>query len=286
MTFREKLRSGQFALTAELFPPKGTDLTKLKSKAGLVKPFVDAINVTDNQRAVMRIAGIAVARTLIDLGLEPIYQLTCRDRNRLALQSDLLAAHVLGIRNVLLLSGDHPTLGDHKDALPVYDLDTIQLIAAAKNLNSAKDMLGRDLRGGTDFFIGAVVNPNLEPIELQLAMMEKKISAGAEFFQSQVCLEKSRIRPFLELAHKHGVKMLASVSLFSSPNQMDSFRNMGVLIPDPVADRIRGAAEPLKESIRIAAEMIEEFRKDPGVDGIHIIAINIEENIPALFEKK
>jgi len=282
MEFRDKLSTGRFVYTAELFPPKGTDLGRLKEKAAMIRGIVDAVNVTDNQRAVMRIAGIAVARTLLDLGIEPVYQLTCRDRNRLALQSDLLAASVLGVRNVLLLSGDHPSLGDHKDAMPVYDLDTVQLISAASGLNRGRDMNDKQLKGGTDFLIGAVVNPNLEPVELQLMMMEKKAAAGARFFQSQVCLDMDRVAVFAKKARELGVKILASVSLFSSVSMMDQFRRLGVLVPDSVFDRIRAASAPLEESIRVSAELIAGLRET--TDGVHIIAINIEENIPSIFK--
>ena len=282
MEFRDKLAAGRFVITAELFPPKGTDLARLREKALMIKGLVDAVNVTDNQRAIMRISGIAVARTLLDLGLEPVYQLTCRDRNRLALQSDLLAASVLGVRNVLLLYGDHPSLGDHKDAMPVYDLDTVQLIAAASGLNASRDMNGKELKGGTDFLIGAVVNPNLEPVELQLMMMEKKAAAGARFFQSQVCFDLERSAVFVKKARELGVKIMASVSLFSSVNQMERFRSLGVLVPDAVFERIKSSPSPLDESVRITAELVKELKK--SVDGVHLIAINIEENIPSVFK--
>jgi 5,10-methylenetetrahydrofolate reductase len=281
VTFREKLDSGRFVVTAELFPPKGTDMGRLKEKAGLIRGVVDAVNVTDNQRAVMRVGGIAVARTLLDLGIEPIYQLTCRDRNRLALQSDLLAASVLGVRNVLLLSGDHPSQGDHKDAMPVYDLDTVQLIAAAAGLVAGHDMNAKPLKGAADLFIGAAVNPNLEPAGLQLMVMEKKIRAGAKFFQSQVCFDTELIEPYIRLARQHGAFILGSLSLFSSANQMEHFRRMGVRIPQPVFDRIAGAASPLAESARVCAEMMKELKG--RMDGVHLIAINIEENIPLIF---
>lgn len=282
MTLKEKLSKGVFCHTAEIFPPKGTDTSKLVQKAELLKNVVDAVNVTDNQRAVMRLGGIAVSRLLLDMGIEPVFQLTARDRNRLALQSDLLAAYVLGIRNVLLLSGDHPTLGDHKSAMPVYDLDTVQLISAAASLNQGQDMNGKDLRGKTDFNIGAVTNPNLDPFQLQLMTMGKKISAGASFIQTQVCFDFKRLDPFVKSAHENGVKILPSIAIFSSLNQLDLFRNLGIQIPTEYYERLKNAKDILDESIRLNAEFIKELRKI--ADGVHIIAINIEENIPRIFD--
>ena len=281
MNFKDKLENGKFCFTAELFPPKGTDLSVFKQKAELLKEFIDAFNVTDNQRAVMRLGGIAVAKTLIDMGIEPIWQLTCRDRNRLALQSDILAAYVLGIRNILIIGGDHPSVGDHKAAMPVYDLDTVQLISVTQGLNSGYDMNGKTLKGKPDFFIGAVVNPNLEPVDLQLAVMKKKINAGAKFFQSQVCFDPERIVPFLNLSRKYNVKFLVSLSLFSTAEQMEQFVTLGIKIPEPLYKRIRGATSALNESAKVCSELIKELKT--SVDGIHIIAINIEDKIPLIF---
>ncbi len=282
MTFKEKQQAGQFCYTAEIFPPKGTDTSKLRSKAELLRDFVDAVNVTDNQRAIMRIGGIAVSRILLDMGIEPIFQLTTRDRNRLALQSDLLAADVMGIKNVLLLSGDHPTLGDHKDSMPVYDLDTVQLISAANMLNNGHDMNGKALKGGTNIYIGAVVNPNLDPYQLQLITMKKKIEAGAKFFQTQVCFDLERLTPFIQFAKANNVKILPSIAIFSSVNQLELFRSMGISIPDNVFNRIKNSTNTLEESIKINAEMIKKLQNI--ADGVHLIAINIEENIPRIFK--
>lgn len=282
MTFKEKLAKKQFVYTAELFPPKGTDLSNLKSKAELLKPLIDCVNVTDNQRAVMRIGGVAVSKTLIDMGIEPVFQLTARDRNRLALQSDLLGASVLGIKNVLLLAGDFPTLGDHKEAMPVYDVDTVQLITLANTLTKGTDIMGRKLKGTPDLFLGATANPNLDPTELQLIMMEKKIKAGAKFFQTQVCFEPDRLQPFIEMANKYQVKILPSISIFRSYNQMESFKNFGIKIPDSYLKLMKETKDPLQTSIEIIADLIKQLK--PVVDGIHIIAINIEENIPKIFD--
>ncbi|MFH1621654.1 MAG: methylenetetrahydrofolate reductase, partial [Candidatus Omnitrophota bacterium] len=185
MAFCEKIKQGKFLVTSEIGPPKGTDIHEALEDAVLIKDKVDAINVTDLQSSVMRVGSLAICRLLTEKGIEPILQVTCRDRNRLALQSDLLSASVLGIENVLLLTGDHPTLGDHPDAKPVFDLDSVQLIQVARILESGKDMKGNDLLGSPKFCIGAVVNPGADPLEPEIIKMEKKIQAGAQFFQTQ-----------------------------------------------------------------------------------------------------
>jgi 5,10-methylenetetrahydrofolate reductase len=217
------------------------------------------------------------------MGLEPVHQLTARDRNRLALQSDMMAASVLGVRNILLMSGDHPALGDHAEAMPVYDLDAVQLINAAKMLNSGRDLKGNDLKGATDFFIGAVVNPNLEPFQLQLMTMKKKIDAGAVFFQTQVCFDVNRFLPFIELAHKNNVKIMPSIALFSSAKQLELFHALGTRIPEALRGRMTGAPDMADESIRISADIIKDLKK--MAHGVHIIALNCEERIPRLFEQ-
>ncbi len=185
MRLYEKISQNKFIITAELFPPKGTDITNLISRADMIGPLVDGINVTDNQRASMRLGSIAVCRLLKEKGYEPILQMTCRDRNRIALQSDLLSAYVLGIENILILSGDHPAVGEYKDTKGVYDLDPVQLLTAARTLESGVDLAGKKLNGSPKFCLGAVVNPTAKPQELQLMMMQKKVNAGARFFQTQ-----------------------------------------------------------------------------------------------------
>ena len=185
MNFPQKLRQGKFLITSEIGPPKGTDLQKMFEEAELLRGKVDAFNVTDLQSSVMRVGSLAVCRLLQEKGLEPIFQLTCRDKNRLALQSELLSAHVLGIKTVLALTGDHTTLGDHPQAKPVFDLDSVSLLQAAGLLREGKDMAGGELAGKAELCMGAVVNPGADPLEPQLMKMEKKIQAGAEFFQTQ-----------------------------------------------------------------------------------------------------
>ncbi len=185
MSLCDNIRSGKFIVTSEIGPPKGTDLAQAIEGAMLLKDRVDAVNVTDLQSSVMKVGSLAVCRILKERGIEPVFQLTCRDRNRLALQSELLSAAVFGIENVLLLTGDYTTMGDHPEAKPVFDLDGVQLIDVARQLRGGKDMKGNPLKGTPHFCIGAVVNPGADPLEPEIIKMEKKVAAGAEFFQTQ-----------------------------------------------------------------------------------------------------
>ncbi len=275
-----------FIITAEIFPPKGTNTDKLIEKSLLLKKYVDAINVTDNQRACMRLGPLGVSKILMDNGIEPIFQLTCRDRNRLALQADLLTASVFGIKNILILSGDHPKHGDHPQAKPVFDLDSTQLISAAAGLNSGIDMSGNKLDGATDFCIGAAVNPIVQPIELQLIPMLKKIQAGAVFFQTQVAFETvsfERLLTALDYENKRGnIKIIGGVFLLKSLKMLEFMKKIpGVVIPDEIAARMENSGNQLKEGMKICAELI---RKLKGLlDGVHIMAINSEELIPEIL---
>ena len=197
MMLKDLFGSGKFAITSEVAPPKGTDVSELKEGAEHLRGRVDAINVTDLQSSVMRLGSLAVCRLLKDWGFEPVFQLTCRDRNRLALQSDLISAAVLGIENVLLLTGDYPTLGDHPDAKPVFDMDSVSLLQVAAGLMEGHDMVGNELKGSPKFCMGAVVNPGADPIEPQIIKMEKKIEAGATFFQTQGVFEVDKFEEFI-----------------------------------------------------------------------------------------
>ncbi len=198
MTFREKLEAGKFVVTSEIGPPKGIETAKLLEDAELIRGRVDGINVTDLQSSVMRLGSLAVCSLLKQKGLEPIFQITCRDRNRLALQSDLLSASALGIENILVLTGDHPALGDHPEAKPVFDLDSVQLLQVAGKLQEGSDMKGNKLEGvSPKFCLGAVVNPGADPLEPQIIKMEKKIEAGAKFFQTQAIYDIKLFENFL-----------------------------------------------------------------------------------------
>ncbi|MCX5782239.1 MAG: methylenetetrahydrofolate reductase [Elusimicrobia bacterium] len=280
----EKLKQNKFVITAELFPPKGTDTSVLMKRADIIGPLVDGINVTDNQRACMRLGSIAISHLLLDKGYEPIVQMTCRDRNRIALQSDLLSAYVLGIRNILILSGDHPSVGEYKDIKGVYDLDTIQLLNAVKTLQSGSDLSGGKLKGSPEFCVGAVVNPTANPVELQIMMMEKKAKAGAKFFQTQTVFDVQKFKEFYNKVKSFGVKVLPGVTLLKSPEFVKFLGNLpGVSIPKEVAERIESSKEPLKEGIKICAETIKELKK--FADGVHIMAIGMEEYIPEILKE-
>ncbi|MCM8770114.1 MAG: methylenetetrahydrofolate reductase, partial [Candidatus Omnitrophica bacterium] len=199
MSFAEKLTQGKFTLTSEIGPPKGTDIEPVLQEAEHLRGKVDAFNVTDLQSSVMRLGSLATCRLLVERGLEPIFQITCRDRNRLALQSDLLSAYVLGIKNVLCLTGDHPILGDHPEAKPVFDLDSVSLLYAASALMQGHDLANNQLVGKPEFFLGAVVSPVADPVEPQIAKMELKIEAGARFFQTQAVYDLKAFEKFMKI---------------------------------------------------------------------------------------
>jgi len=279
-----RLRCGEFIITAELYPPKGTDISALMKKAGLIGPLVHGINVTDNQRASMRLSAMAVCRLLKEKGYEPILQMTCRDRNRIALQSDLLSAYVLGIENVLILSGDHPKVGENKDAKPVYDLDPVQLLGVAKTLESGFDMSGAKLNGAPSFCLGAVVNPTASPIEMQIEMMAKKALAGAQFFQTQAIFDVRQFKDFLRQVKHIPAKVLPGVILLKSPKFVKFLSALpGVNIPPEIVSRIENAKDPLQEGISICAEAITELKKI--ADGVHVMAIGMEEYIPEILSR-
>ncbi len=220
MSFRQALESGKFLVTAEVGPGKGTDVEHLLKDALIIKDRVDAINVTDLQSSVMRLGSMAVCHMLTDMGIDPVFQVTCRDRNRLALQSDLLSGWALGIRNVLALTGDHPSLGDHPNAKPVFDLDSVTLLEMIGTLNSGKDMSGNELNGTPDFLPGAVVNPgadNEAALDLQIMKMEKKIEAGAKFFQTQGVYDLDAFEKFMKRVEGLNTKVLVGIILLNSP---------------------------------------------------------------------
>jgi methylenetetrahydrofolate reductase (NADPH) len=282
--FNNSLSQNKFLITAELFPPRGVDLKKLLSKANLIGPLVDGINVTDNQRAAMRVSSMSICRLIKEKGFEPIMQMTCRDRNRIALQSDLLGAYVLGIENVLILSGDHPASGEYKDAKTVYDLDPVQLLRVARKLESGQDLLGNKLNGNPKFCLGAVVNPSPKTQELQIMMMEKKFNAGAQFFQTQPIFNVKEFRDFCNKVSHVPVKLIAGVTLLKSLEFVNFLKTIpGVSIPEDIVKRIEGSGNQLQEGIAICAETIRELKTFAG--GIHIMAIGMEDQIPEILGK-
>ncbi|MEW6214417.1 MAG: methylenetetrahydrofolate reductase [Nitrospirota bacterium] len=288
MGFREALNSKKFVVTAEIGPIKGTNIHEIMEDAELIKGKVDAINVTDLQSSVMRLGSMAVCHLLIDRGIDPVLQLTCRDRNRLALQSDLLSAWVLGIRNVLALTGDHPTLGDHPQAMPVFDLDSVSLLSVIGRLNEGFDMVGNQLKGTPDFFPGAVVNPGADTeaaLEMQIIKMEKKIEAGARFFQTQGIFDLDLFERFMKRVEGFKTPVLGGVILLKSAG-MARFMNKnvaGVFVPEPIIKEMEETKDKVKTSIEIAARLIKGLKN--LCEGVHIMAIGWEKRIPMVLEK-
>ncbi len=285
MSFREKLDSGRFIITGELSPPKGTDFSRMLEDAELIKDIVDAINVTDNQRAVMRTSSLAACSILRSKGYETVMHLTCRDRNRLALQSELLGAHVLGISNILVMSGDHPIKGDHEGAKPVYDLDSVQLLDLIRRLNCGFDLSGNKLEGKTDFCAGAVTNTELN--EISLIKLEKKIKMGASFVQTQAVFDAESFSGFMEKIDKiksKRIKILAGIiPLKSEKNALFLNKNIaGVKVPQNLIERMRTTKNPEALGKEIAAELIKELR---GIcDGVHIMPVGSHKNTKEILE--
>jgi len=285
------LRSGQFAVAAELSPPKGVNLHSIARDAKTLQGYADAVNVTDNQAASVRMASIPVSALLIQHGVEPVGQMTCRDRNRLAIQADLLGAAALGIRNVLCLSGDHPRWGDHPNAKPVYDLDSTHLIRIVRNMveQGCFDN-GRSIKSPPQFFIGAVENPFAPPYDYRTYRLAKKIAAGARFIQTQLIYNVERFREFMQRVADLGldkqVYILAGVGPLKSAEQAKYMATQvaGMDVPQAIVDRMSKtpkAAQP-EEGIRICTEVVEEVRRMPGVAGIHIMAVHWAEAVPEI----
>jgi len=287
MNLEEKLKNGKFVITSEVGPPKGTNILPHIEEAEKLRSRIDAFNVTDIQSSVMRLGSLAVCRLLFEKGVEPVFQLTCRDRNRLALQSDLLSASVLGIRNVLILTGDHTVLGDHPQAKPVFDLDSVSLLDAVKGLMAGKDMVGNELDGKPDFFPGAVVSPGYQPIELQVMKMEKKIEAGARFFQTQAVYDIRSFENFMKETSRFNVPVLAGIVLLKSAG-MAKFMNenvAGVSVPENYIKMMASAdkKDRSRVSIQIAAELIRGMKD--MCSGIHMMPLGWDRHVPAVLEE-
>jgi 5,10-methylenetetrahydrofolate reductase len=284
---KENLAKGNFVVTSEISPPKGTDVEKHLAKAEQIKEKVVAVNVTDLQSAVMRAGSLATCHLLHTRGIEPVYQLTCRDRNRLALQSDLLSAWILGIENVLCLTGDHPALGDHPEAKPVFDFDSVQLLQASSTLNSGKDFSGHTLEGSPDFFLGAVVSPGADPLEPQIIKMEKKVKAGARFFQTQAVYDTEIFGEFVDKVNNLQVPIIAGIVILKSA-EMAKFMNeniSGVTIPDGLIEEMDKTEKPdLKnKAVEIAARLIRQVK--PFCQGVHLMTLGWEDLIPKIIEE-
>ena len=244
-SFKEALDSGKFVVTSEIGPPKGTNIEELLHHIDLLMDKVDGLNVTDNQSSVMRIASLAVCKLILEKGGEPILQMTCRDRNRMALQSDLLGAHILGIHNVLCLTGDYITVGDHVDAKPVFDLDSVLLLQMIRTMEQGKDIAGNEMNSPIQFCAGAIVTPEANPIEPQLLKFEKKIKAGAEFIQTQAIYDIENFKKFMQYARKFDAKIMAGIVLLVSAG-MARYMNAnvpGIFVPDNLIEEMVSAGK-------------------------------------------
>ncbi len=286
--FKEALNSGKFVITSEIGPPKGTNLEKMYHHIDLLKDKVDALNVTDHQSSVMRFPSIGGCLAIKERGGEPILQMTCRDRNRMALQAELLFAYTRGIRNVLCLTGDAVPVGDHKEAKGVFDLDSVQLLRAIRTLESGKDIGGNDLDGAVEFCAGATVTPEANPIEPQLIKFEKKVEAGAEFFQTQAVYDLDKFAKFMQFARQFPVKILAGIVLLSSARMAKYMTENvpGIFVPQYLIDELANAPKgmALNKGIEIAGRMIATIKKEGICDGVHIMAIGREEVVPDILQ--
>jgi len=285
MNFKEKIQAGKFLLTSEIGPPKGIETRELLEDAELIRSRVDAINVTDLQSSVMRLGSLAVCSLLKQKGFEPVFQVTCRDRNRLALQSDILSAASLGIENLLILTGDHTTLGDHPEAKPVFDLESVQLLKVVGGLQKGEDMKGNQLQGEVPkFCVGAVVNPGADPIEPQIIKMEQKIEAGAEFFQTQAVYDIKVFENFLSKIKHIKTTILGGIVLLKSAG-MAKYMNKnvaGVSVPDNLIKEMEGTKDKVATSVEIASRLIKELK--PMCQGIHIMPIGWDKKVPLVLD--
>lgn len=298
MTYLSKLHKaleeGHFAVTAEIGPPKHASAQGLKRHTQMLKNCVDAANITDCQTAIARLSSIAGGVHVLGCGVEPIVQMTCRDRNRIAIQADLLGAYSLGLRNLLCLSGDHQSFGNHPTARNVYDLDSIQLISLMRRMrDESKFFCGEDIKENQPaFYIGAVANPFADPFEFRVDRLEKKIEAGAQFIQTQCVFDLERFERFMELVRARGLDQRAHILAGFTP--LKSWRAAkylqtgvsGMSVPEALAERLKNAEDPKKEGVAVCVEQIRHVRENiSGVHGVHIMAIAWEEIVPEIVEQ-
>jgi methylenetetrahydrofolate reductase (NADPH) len=286
--FEEKLLSGEFLVTTEIGPPKGADTSEMVHHIDLLKDKVDAINVTDHQSSVMRFPSIGGCLLVKEHGGEPILQVTCRDRNRLAIQAELLLAYSRGIGNVLCLTGDSVDVGDHKVAKPVFDLDSVQLLKTARTMESGTDMEGNELKGAPKFCLGASVHPEADFIEPQLLKFEKKVAAGAQFFQTQGIFDLASLRRFMQYASQFDVKILAGIIVMASA-RMARYMNdnvPGIIVSQSTIDELATAekGKGLQKGIEIAARLIKTIKEENLCHGVHIMAVGNESIVPDILE--
>jgi len=286
--FEEKLSSDAFLVTTEVGPPKGADTSEMVHHIDLLKDKVDAINITDNQSSVMRYPSLGGCLLVKERGGEPIFQMTCRDRNRLALQADLLMAYSRGVTNVLCLTGDCVDVGDHKEAKPVFDLDSVQLLEMIKTLESGTDMAGNELKGAPIFCRGASVHPEADIIQPQLVKFDKKVTAGAQFFQTQGIFDLASLRRFMQYASQFDVRILAGIIVMASA-RMARYMNdnvPGIMVPQAIIDELATAekGKGLQKGAEIAARFVKTIREEKLSHGVHIMAVGNEGIVPEILE--
>ena len=286
------LESGRFAVTAEAGPPKGTGARVIQRKGELLRPCCDAINVTDNQTAIVRMSSLAGCVLLKQLGVDPVMQIVCRDRNRIAIQSDVLGAVALGIGNILCLSGDHQKFGNHPTAKNVFDIDSIQLIQVLKNMRDEKKFVcGEDISGEVPLFIGAAENPYADPFEFRVVRLAKKVKAGADFIQTQAVYDVAKFAKWMEMVTDRGldkqVHILAGVIPIRSAGMARYMRDYvsGVSVPDDLVARMEDAESAKEEGVKILLEIIERLKEIAGIHGIHIMAVGWEDIVPEIVEQ-
>ena len=286
------MASGQFAVTAECGPPKGTSGKVIQRKGDLLKSHCDALNVTDNQTAIVRMSSLSGCVLLRQAGVEPVMQMVVRDRNRLAIQADILGAVALGIRNVLCLSGDHQKFGNHPTAKGVYDIDSIQLIQTLKQMRDEQKFLsGDDISGDVPLFLGAAANPFADPFEFRVIRLAKKINAGADFIQTQAIFDIPKFARWMEMVRDRGLDekthILAGVIPVKSVGMARYMRNnvSGLSVPKEVVDRMADAEDAKEEGVKICLETIEQLKDIDGIHGVHIMAVAWEDIVPSIVEK-
>jgi methylenetetrahydrofolate reductase (NADPH) len=288
------LATGQFAVTAELGPPAGSDVEQVRTKAELLRGVADAVNVTDNQTAVVRMSSVAVSALLVQMGIEPVMQMVCRDRNRIAMQSDIFGAAALGIRNLTCLTGDHQGFGNQAGAKKVYDLDSVQLVAMVKRMRDERRILGSDeeFPGTVPLFIGAAANPFAKPYEFRALRLAKKVEAGADYVQTQCVYDVAMFAEWMKAVRDLGIhrkcRILAGITPLKSAGMarymVDSVP--GIIIPESIVRRLNDAprGKGAETGLQICAEIIEQLRGIEGVAGIHIMAIEWEQKVREIVQ--
>jgi methylenetetrahydrofolate reductase (NADPH) len=291
-SYREACESGRFVVSVEIGPPKGTNVQMMLRDIDLLKDRVDGLNVTDNQSSVMRLGSLAVSHEIVSRGGDAIFQMTCRDRNRLALQSDLLSATFLGITNVLCLTGDHPSVGDHKEAKSVFDFDSVHLIQCCHKMNEGHDWAGNELDGPTDFYVGAAVTPEADPLEPQLYKFARKVEVGAQFFQTQAVYDMENFQSFMASARAitqgTEVKIMAGLVVLTSLGMAKYMNRVvpGIRVPDALLEEMGSVPQEqaLHKGMEICARHIRFLKENQVCDGVHIMTIGKEEVLPEILD--